>query len=165
MSIEVLLLREVTDEDVNAINRLLPQLSRSAPRLDPGTLQRVASWNGSSLLVARAAGEIIGMLTLVTFPIPTGLRAWIEDVVVDESARGQGVGAALTREAVRLAYEVDKALYELAYEQAFRPDWVPIPLAGLQRLLSEPVDMLLAGPSERADVDEADEQPGIQPGM
>jgi len=80
---------------------------------------------------------------------------WIEDLLPP----------AADREAVRLAYEVDKALYELAYEQAFRPDWVPIPLAGLQRLLSEPVDMLLAGPSERADVDEADEQPGIQPGM
>ena len=63
----------------------------------------MASWNGSSLLVARAAGQTVGMLTLVTFPIPTGIRAWIEDVVVDESARGQGVGAALTREAVRLA--------------------------------------------------------------
>jgi ribosomal protein S18 acetylase RimI-like enzyme len=103
MSIEVVLLREVADEDVNAINRLLPQLSRSAPPLDAGTLRRVASWDGSSFLVARADGEIIGMLTLVTFPIPTGLRAWIEDVVVDESARGQGVGAALTREAIQLA--------------------------------------------------------------
>jgi ribosomal protein S18 acetylase RimI-like enzyme len=103
MSIEVLRLREATDEDVDAINRLLPQLSKSAPRLDAGTVQQVATWNGNSLLVARVAGEIVGMLTLVTFPIPTGLRAWIEDVVVDESLRGQGVGAALTREAVRLA--------------------------------------------------------------
>jgi maltokinase len=49
------------------------------------------------------------------------------------------------REAVRLAFEVDKALYELAYEQAYRPDWVPIPLSALQRLLSEPVEELLAG--------------------
>jgi ribosomal protein S18 acetylase RimI-like enzyme len=42
-------------------------------------------------------------LTLVTFPIPTGLRAWIEDVVVDGEARGRGAGAALTTEAVRIA--------------------------------------------------------------
>lgn len=101
MSIEVLL--DVTDEDLNAINRLLPQLSKSASPLNAVTLQQVATWNGTSLLVARAAGEIVGMLTLVTFPLPTGLRAWIEDVVVDESARGQGVGAALNREAIRLA--------------------------------------------------------------
>ena len=45
------------------------------------------------------------MLTLVVFPIPTGVRAWIEDVVVTASARGQGVGALLTREAVRIAGE------------------------------------------------------------
>jgi ribosomal protein S18 acetylase RimI-like enzyme len=103
MSIEVLLLREVTDEDVHAINRLLPQLSRSAPPLDAAALQQTATWNGNSLLVAREAGKIVGMLTLVMFPIPTGLRVRIEDVVVDESARGQGVGAALSREAIRLA--------------------------------------------------------------
>jgi ribosomal protein S18 acetylase RimI-like enzyme len=103
MDIEVRVIREVTDEDVTGINRLLPQLSRSAPPLDADALTRVATWGGNSLLIARSGGEIIGMLTLVTFAIPTGLRAWIEDVVVDQSARGQGVGAALTREAVRLA--------------------------------------------------------------
>lgn len=103
MSIEVEVVNKVTDEDVTAINRLLPQLSKSAAPLDAGALTRVANWEGNSLLLARASGEIIGMLTLVTFAIPTGLRAWIEDVVVDESARGQGVGAALTKEAIRLA--------------------------------------------------------------
>jgi ribosomal protein S18 acetylase RimI-like enzyme len=103
MSIDVEVVDKVTDEDVTAINRLLPQLSKSAAPLDASALTRVANWDGNSLLLARAAGEIIGMLTLVTFPIPTGLRARIEDVVVDESARGQGVGAALTEEAIRLA--------------------------------------------------------------
>jgi ribosomal protein S18 acetylase RimI-like enzyme len=53
------------------------------------------------------------MLTLVTFPIPTGLRAWIEDVVVDETARGQGVGAALTEEAVRRARTVGARTVDL----------------------------------------------------
>jgi ribosomal protein S18 acetylase RimI-like enzyme len=103
MGIEVEVADEVSDSDLAAINRLLPQLSRSAPPLDAAALQQVASWNGNSLLLARAAGEIVGMLTLVTFPIPTGLRAWIEDVIVDESARGQGVGAVLTHEAIQLA--------------------------------------------------------------
>jgi ribosomal protein S18 acetylase RimI-like enzyme len=111
MSIEVLL--EVTDEDVHAINRLLPQLSRSAPPLDAAALQQIATWNGNSLLVARAAGEIVGMLTLVMFPIPTGLRVRIEDVVVDESVRGQGVGAALSREAIRLATEAGARTIDL----------------------------------------------------
>jgi ribosomal protein S18 acetylase RimI-like enzyme len=101
--LEVEVLRDVTDQDAAAINRLLAQLSRSAPPLDAEAVRRVATWKGNSLLAVRAGGEIIGILTLVTFLIPTGLRAWIEDVVVDESARGQGVGAALTLEAIRLA--------------------------------------------------------------
>ena len=115
--IEVEVIRDVTERDVAAINRLLPQLSKSAPPLDAAAVRRIATWDGSSLVAARSAGstgagglagsrgsgEIIGILTLITFPIPTGVRAWIEDVVVDETARGQGVGAALTREAVRLA--------------------------------------------------------------
>jgi len=103
MSMEIQVLSEVTDEDVRTINRLLPQLSRSAPPLDGEAVRRIATWQGNSLLAARSAGDIIGILTLVTFPIPTGLRARIEDVVVDEAARGQGVGTALTREAIRLA--------------------------------------------------------------
>jgi ribosomal protein S18 acetylase RimI-like enzyme len=103
MAIEIEVLRDVADADMPAINRLLGQLSRSAPPLSPDAVRQIATWDGNSLLVARSAGQVIGMLTLVTFPIPTGLRAWIEDVVVDESARGQGVGAALSREAVRLA--------------------------------------------------------------
>jgi ribosomal protein S18 acetylase RimI-like enzyme len=103
MSIEIEILRDVTDADVIAINRLISQLSRSAPPLGADAIRRIATWDGSYLLAARASGQIIGMLTLVTFPIPTGLRAWIEDVVVDESARGQGAGAVLSREAIRLA--------------------------------------------------------------
>ena len=103
MSIEVEAIRAVTGEDVAAINRLLPQLSKSAPPLDAATLERIATRDGNTLLAARSAGMIIGVLTLVTFPIPTGTRAWIEDVVVDEAARGQGAGEALTREAIRLA--------------------------------------------------------------
>lgn len=61
------------------------------------------AWPGNRQLIARLGGDIVGALTLVLFPIPTGTRAWIEDVVVDEAARGQGVGAALTQEAIRLA--------------------------------------------------------------
>jgi ribosomal protein S18 acetylase RimI-like enzyme len=103
VEIEVLRDQDVTDDVVHAFERLLPQLSRSAPALDSAGLRELAAWPGNRMLIARVDGAIVGTLTLVTFPIPTGLRAWIEDVVVDSSARGQGVGAALTREAVRLA--------------------------------------------------------------
>lgn len=103
MSVGIEVAQTATDEIVEAFGRLLPQLSRSARPLDEQALRTLVSWPGVRLLVARVDGEIVGALTLVMFPIPTGLRAWIEDVVVDEAARGQGVGAALTREAVRLA--------------------------------------------------------------
>ena len=103
MAVEVERVQQVTTELVEAFARLLPQLSRSAVPLDTEALERLAGWNGNRLLVARVDGAIVGTLTLAMFPIPTGLRAWIEDVVVDESARGHGVGAALTLEAIRLA--------------------------------------------------------------
>ncbi len=96
-------LREVTDEVVEAFNRLLPQLSRSAPPLDRAALERIAGSDATTLLVAWTDGRLAGTLSLVMFPIPTGIRAWIEDVVVDEAARGQGIGEALTMAALRLA--------------------------------------------------------------
>lgn len=103
MGVDIEVVRSVNDELVQAFGRLLPQLSRSATSLDAEALHELVRWPGSHLLVARVDGEIMGTLTLVIFPIPTGRRAWIEDVVVDDAARGRGVGAALTREAVRLA--------------------------------------------------------------
>jgi ribosomal protein S18 acetylase RimI-like enzyme len=104
MGVQVSAVREIDDEVVKAFERLLPQLSRSAPAPTRDDLERLVSWPGNTQLIARVDGVISGALTLVIFPIPTGTRAWIEDVVVDESARGQGVGAALTQEAVRLAH-------------------------------------------------------------
>jgi ribosomal protein S18 acetylase RimI-like enzyme len=113
MSVAVEVVQDVSEELVKAFGRLLPQLSRSAPALDAGALRALAGWPGNRLLVARVGGEIRGTLTLVLFPIPTGLRAWIEDVVVDEAARGRGVGAALTREGVRLAREAGARTVDL----------------------------------------------------
>jgi ribosomal protein S18 acetylase RimI-like enzyme len=113
MSIQVEVIADITDEDLAAVNRLIPQLSRSAPPLTGAELEQIVSWDGNYLLIARDGDRAVGMLTLVTFPIPTGLRAWIEDVVVDEDARGRGVGAALTQEAVRQAQAVGARTVDL----------------------------------------------------
>jgi len=87
----------VDDELVEAMARLVPQLSSSSPAPSAAHLAEIVASPASQLLVARLDGRIVGSLTLVLFRIPTGLRAWIEDVVVDASARGSGVGEALNR--------------------------------------------------------------------
>ena len=103
MTIAVEVLDEVTAEAVEAFARLLPQLSSSAVPLDATALATIVGSPAATVLIARSDGHIVGSLTLAMFPIPTGLRAWIEDVVVDDAARGQGVGAVLTEEAIRRA--------------------------------------------------------------
>jgi ribosomal protein S18 acetylase RimI-like enzyme len=89
--------READGELVEAMARLVPQLSSSSPAPTEAQLAEIVASPSSRLLVARIDGRIVGSLTLVMFRIPTGLRAWIEDVVVDASARGAGVGEALNR--------------------------------------------------------------------
>jgi ribosomal protein S18 acetylase RimI-like enzyme len=103
MDVQVEVVREVTQEVVDALGRLLPQLSRTAPPPGREQVAGVVECPTNALLLARGDGATVGMLTLVMFPIPSGLRARIEDVVVDERARGQGIGAALTLAAVELA--------------------------------------------------------------
>lgn len=110
---EVEVLTEVTDEVVEAFGRLLPQLSSSAPPLDAAAIAAIVSAPACTVLIARSGGRIIGTLTLAMFPIPTGVRAWIEDVVVDESARGQRIGELLTHEAIRLAREAGARTIDL----------------------------------------------------
>jgi ribosomal protein S18 acetylase RimI-like enzyme len=103
MGVEIQAVQQVTDELVDAAGRLLSQLSSSAAPLDADDLVRIVSHQATTLFVARSDGSIAGMLTLVTFPLPSGVRARIEDVVVDQDARGRGVGSALTMAALDLA--------------------------------------------------------------
>ncbi len=87
---------EVSDELVQAFVALIPQLSSSSPPPGPSELGQMVASEASVLFVARdESGSIVGSLTLALFRVPTGVRAWIEDVVVDESARGAGAGEAL----------------------------------------------------------------------
>ncbi len=94
---------EVSAQLVEAFARLTPQLSRSAPPPGEQELERIVQSDATRLLVAKLDGAIVGSLTLAIFPIPTGVRAWIEDVVVDEGVRGQGIGVALNEEALKVA--------------------------------------------------------------
>ncbi|HEX4162217.1 MAG TPA: GNAT family N-acetyltransferase [Acidimicrobiales bacterium] len=93
----------IDDDLVAAVGKLIPQLSSSSAPPSKDALARIVDAPGATLFVARDDGRVVGMLTLVTFEIPTALRAWIEDVVVDETARQRGVAASLVQAALERA--------------------------------------------------------------
>ncbi len=104
---------DVSDDMVAAFERLIPQLSSSSPPPSREYLTRIVKSEASTLLLAVEDGEILGSMTLVTFAIPTGIRAWIEDVVVDGAARGKGVGNALNVEALKRAADMGVTTVDL----------------------------------------------------
>ncbi|MHB8681718.1 MAG: GNAT family N-acetyltransferase [Acidimicrobiales bacterium] len=97
--------RALSDEVVAALHALVPQLSSSATLPTEAELGEIVASPASILLVARLGpgGPVVGSLTLAVFRLPTGMRAWIEDVVVDDTTRGRGVGSALVRAALDAA--------------------------------------------------------------
>jgi GNAT superfamily N-acetyltransferase len=100
MTVEVVVAEQVDDELAAALGSLIPQLSSSSPPPTADELGAIVASPDSVLYLARLDGRIVGSLTLAFYRIPTGLKAWIEDVVVDASARGHGVGEALNKAAI-----------------------------------------------------------------
>jgi ribosomal protein S18 acetylase RimI-like enzyme len=113
--IEIVEVIEVTDALVEAFELLTPQLSSSNPPPTRAELAEIVASPASILLLAIDADSdaILGSLTLAWFRIPTGVRAWIEDVVVDEAARGHGVGELLNRAALDRARELGAKTVDL----------------------------------------------------
>jgi ribosomal protein S18 acetylase RimI-like enzyme len=112
---------EVTQELVDAFARLIPQLSSSNPPPGESDLKAIVTSRASVLLVARDpddADRIVGSLTLVLFRIPTGVRAWIEDVVTDNAAQRRGVATALNLFAIEHARKAGARTVDLTS----RPD-------------------------------------------
>ena len=99
---------------VEAYQKLTPQLSSSNPPPTEDELKAIIGSDSATILVAEDAnGIILGSMTLVIFRIPTGIRAWIEDVVVDTQARGMGVGQALNQHAIELAQKAGAKTIDL----------------------------------------------------
>ena len=101
-------IEELTDFSItalDAINGLLPQLSSSVFALEESDLRNIVDSESTKLFLAIDEDGVFGMLSLVLFRIPTGRKAWVEDVVVDEKARGRGVGKLLTEHAIQVARE------------------------------------------------------------
>ncbi len=91
---------QASEELLAACHRLIPQLSSSAAPITVDELAEIVNGESTIMFVARVDNQIVGLLTLAVFRIPTAVRAWIEDVVVDSSARGHGVGEALNLAAI-----------------------------------------------------------------
>ena len=104
-SVEISVCDEVNDVVVAAFAALIPQLSTSSPAPTAKELKEIVAHEASTILLATEGETIVGSMTLVVFPIPTGTRAWIEDVVVREDAQGRGVGEALNRRAMQIAVD------------------------------------------------------------
>ena len=124
MSVE--LIEQSSPELVAAMERLIPQLSRSAKPLTAQQTQTLVDQDSVYLFVFRTdkpviaadgneveAGTILGMLSLATFAIPTGVRAWVEDVVVDAGTRGMGAGQQLVEAAVAHAQKIGARTVDL----------------------------------------------------
>jgi ribosomal protein S18 acetylase RimI-like enzyme len=100
VTLEIAPATTVDDELLAAMAALVPQLSQSSPAPTATELSEIVESTNSLLYVARLDGAIVGSLTLAFYRIPTGVKAWIEDVMVDDAARGQGIGEALNRAAI-----------------------------------------------------------------
>jgi len=103
---EIIHVFQVTPDIVDAFERLVPQLTDNHPPPTESDLSSLISSNATRLLVARetdASGSIVGALSLVIYHVPTGVRARIEDVVVEQTMRGKGIGELLMKRALEMA--------------------------------------------------------------
>ena len=100
-------LTETSSSVLQSINELLPQLSSSAQVISMDRLSELVESDNTLIFIGTdESGQILGMLSLIVMKIPTGNKAWIEDVVVDQSARGKGMGKALMNHALEKAKEL-----------------------------------------------------------
>ena len=130
MAVEIECVTEVSDELAEAFARLMPQLSPRLGALSRQAIERVVCSDGAALFAARLDGRIAGVLTLVWYDVPSGRKAWVEDVVVDAAARGEALVKAATEHAARIgaakvmltsnpAREAARGLYrKIGFEEA-----------------------------------------------
>lgn len=88
-----------------SLDDLISQLSQSVKLPTIEELQKIIDHEACTLIVAKVDGKLVGCTTLAVYPCPTGTKAWVEDVVVDENARGMGIGKKLTLKAIEIAKE------------------------------------------------------------
>ena len=107
MGIIIKQLTSASQDVLNKINSLLPVLSENVQLLTINNLEEIINSDNSTVFIAEDNGEIVGMMTFVTYRIPSGPKAWIEDVVVDKSKQGKGIGKALIERAIEYATQLN----------------------------------------------------------
>ncbi len=112
MPIQITRIKSITPAMVQAFERLLPQLAPNVPQPTLEQWEEILANANNYVLLAHEGDDstlssqaILGSLTLALYRTPSGLHAWIEDVVVDVTARGRGIGEALCRAALDIAQQ------------------------------------------------------------
>lgn len=112
--VKIQIAEEATDKLVAAYEKLIPQLSQSSRPPTKQDLERMINSDITTVLIAtNKDDQIVGTMTLVLFRIPTGLRAWIEDVIVDSESQGKGIGKKLNQKALTIAEKAGAKTVEL----------------------------------------------------
>ena len=111
MRIEVV--KEMTPDVQSALARLLPQLNPTLQLPDTQRLERLLADPDVTLLVAKDADAIVGTTTVIVYTTPFWIKARLDEVVVDDSARGKGVGEALVKAALDVGRERGAQVAEL----------------------------------------------------
>ena len=117
-AIECTVLTVADDETVEALLRLLPQVSPRGPDVTPERIERVVAHPGTTVIVARVDGQIVGSATLVRLRTLLGQFGYVEEVVVDEARRGQGIGTALLHALIDVARDDGLDFVELTSRPA-----------------------------------------------
>lgn len=113
-SVEIEIVKEYSEGLLVAMQSLIPQLTNSVEEIEENVIKNILATHNTHLFVVKASGDkIIGTLTLVVFTIPTSRKAYIEDVVLDASCQGKGIGRKLMEEAIRFAKEKGVSRIEL----------------------------------------------------
>jgi len=113
MEIKINQLTKATQEVLDKINYLLTVLSAESSMLTFDMLVEIINSENSTIFIAEDNGEIVGMMTFVTYRIPSGFKAWIEDVAVDKSMQGKGIGKALIEKAIECANQLNISKIDL----------------------------------------------------
>lgn len=116
--VKIVRIRRADARLAEAVERLLPQLSGALRCPSLQELEQVVASRKAALFAAEADGRIVGMLTLAWYDVPSGRRAWIEDVVVEAAARGGGIGEALVRAALTQARRIGAGTVSLTSSPA-----------------------------------------------